>query len=160
MIRPVSSSDVEAFIQCYIDVFQTLYEILPKDYVTKQITDASSPKFHNYIEKQLKNTNNVLLLSYHKDKVTGMVWGNIKEDAAWLGFMGVKEPYRGKGLGRSLLHRFVGESEIRGASKISLDTDPSLVPAIRLYESEGFTREGTVVNPHGMELILFSKALD
>ena len=88
-----------------------------------------------------------------------MLWGNIKEDAAWLSFMGVKERFRGQGLGRSLLHRFIDESRDRGVPKIGLDTDPSLVPAIRLYESEGFTQEGTVVNPHGMELILFSKIL-
>ena len=85
-----------------------------------------------------------------------MAWGNVKEDAAWLGFMGVKEPFRGKGLGRSLLNRFIDESKARDACKISLDTDPSLVPAIRLYESEGFRREGararscvkTLLNKH------------
>lgn len=160
MIRPVTRSDLDAFIQCYIQVFQTLYEILPNDYVTKQLADASTSKFRNYIKEQLDTENNILLLSYHNEKVTGMVWGNVKEDAAWLGFMGVKKPFRGKGLGRSLLHRFIDDSKARGACKISLDTDPSLVPAIRLYESEGFAREGTVVNPHGMELILFSKTLD
>ena len=73
--------------------------------------------------------------------------------------MGVKKPFRGKGLGRLLLNRFIDESMVKGANKISLDTDPSLVPAITLYKSEGFTRDGTVVNPYGLELILFSKNL-
>jgi GNAT superfamily N-acetyltransferase len=73
--------------------------------------------------------------------------------------MGVKMPYRGKGIGRSLLNRFICEVRIRGASKVSLDTDPSLLPAIMLYESEGFKRQGMVVTPRGLELILFSKSL-
>ena len=160
MIRFVTSSDIREFIQCYIQVFQTLYNILPDDYVTKQITHASTPDYHQKVQSLLDNSNNILLISQQNETVTGMAWGNVKEGAAWLGFMGVKEQFRGKGLGRSLLNRFIDESRARGARRISLDTDPSLVPAIRLYESEGFTREGTVVNPHGLELILFSKNLD
>ena len=160
MIRKIIYSEVNDFIQCYIEVFQTLYETLPKDYVSKQIADASTSKFHNYVEEQLDNDNNILLLSFQNETVTGMLWGNIKEDTAWLGFMGVKGPFRGKGLGRYLLNWFIDESKVRGVNKISLDTDPSIIPAIRLYESEGFVREGTVINPHGMELILFSKNLE
>jgi ribosomal protein S18 acetylase RimI-like enzyme len=160
MIRFVTSSDVEEFIQCYIQVFQTLYNILPEDYVTKQISEASTPEYHQKVQSLLENSNNILLISQQNESVTGMAWGNVKDGAAWLGFMGVKKPFRGKGLGRSLLNRFIDESKARGASKISLDTDPSLVPAIRLYESEGFQREGTVLNPHGLELILFSKNLN
>lgn len=159
MIRYVTSSDVEDFIQCYIEVFQTLYNTLPEDYVTKQITDASTPEYHRKVKGLLDDPKNILLVSQHNETVTGMAWGNVKEGAAWLGFMGVKEPFRGKGIGRSLLNRFIDESKTRGAGKISLDTDPSLTPAIKLYESEGFSREGTVVNPHGLELILFSKNL-
>jgi ribosomal protein S18 acetylase RimI-like enzyme len=159
MIRSITVSEVNDFIQCYIEVFQTLYEILPNDYVSKQIADAATPKFRNYVEGQLDNDNNVLLLSYQDEKVTGLVWGNIKDGASWLGFMGVKDSYRGQGLGRSLLHRFIDESRDRGARKISLDTDPSLDPAISLYESEGFKKQGTVTNPHGMELILYTKQI-
>jgi GNAT superfamily N-acetyltransferase len=160
MIRFVTSSDVDEFIHCYVQVFQTLYNILPEDYVSKQIADAATSDYYQKVQDLLDNSNNILLISQQNETVTGMAWGNVKEGAAWLGFMGVKEPFRGKGLGRSLLNRFIDESRTRGAIKISLNTDPSLVPAIRLYESEGFTREGTLVNPHGLELILFSKNLD
>jgi len=159
MIQFVTRSDVEEFIQCYIQVFQTLYDVLPEDYVTRQITDASTPEYHQKVRSLLDDFNNILLISQQNETVTGIAWGNVKEGAAWLGFMGVKKPFRGKGLGRSLLKRFIDESKERGARKISLDTDPSLVAAIRLYESEGFHREGTVVNPHGLELILFRKNL-
>ena len=159
MIRYVTSSDVEDFIQCYIQVFQTLYNKLPEDYVTKQITVASTPEYNQKVQGLLDNPDNILLISQHNKTVTGMAWANVKDGAAWLGFIGVKEPFRGKGIGRSLLNRFIDESMARGACKISLDTHTSLVPAIMLYESEDFIRKGTVVNPHGLELILFSKNL-
>lgn len=159
MIRFVTGSDVDEFIQCYIQVFQTLFNILPEDYVTKQITDASILEYHKKVKSLLDDSKNILLISQQNEIVTGIAWENVKEGAAWLGFMRVKKPFRGKGLGRILLRRFIDESKIRGAGRISLDTDPSLVPAIRLYENEGFRREGTVVNPHELKLILFSKSL-
>jgi len=159
MICKITHSDVTDFIQCYIEVFQTLYNILPEDYVTKQIKNASAPDFHQKVRNLLDDSNNILLISHNNETVTGMAWGNVRDGDAWLSFMGVKKPFRGKGLGRLLLNRFIDESMVKGANKISLDTDPSLVPAITLYKSEGFTRDGTVVNPYGLELILFSKNL-
>lgn len=159
LIRSITSSDVKDFIECYIQIFKTLYETLPEDYVTKQITEASKPDYHQRIQELLDHENNILLVSQQDEEITGIAWGNVKEKKAWLGFMGVKKPFRGNGVGRSLLNRFLDESIAQGASEISLDTDPSLVPAIRLYESVGFRRKGTVVNPHGMELILFNKNL-
>ena len=158
-IRSLILSDVKDFIECYIQVFKTLYNLLPEEYVTKKITEASQKDYHQNVQGLLDNDNNILLVSQQNEEITGIAWGNIKEDSAWLGFMGVKKPYRRSGVGRSLLHRFIDESVARGARKISLDTDPSLVPAIRLYESEGFKKEGTVMNPYGLELILFSKNL-
>lgn len=67
------------------------------------------------------------------------------------------QSYRRRGVGRDLLNRFIEECRKRGARKISLDTDPRLVPAIQLYERSGFTQEGSVTNPYGLELILYSK---
>jgi hypothetical protein len=68
MIRFVTSSDVDEFIQCYIQVFQTLYNILPEKYVTKQITDASTPEYHKKVMSLLDDSNNILLISQHNDR--------------------------------------------------------------------------------------------
>jgi GNAT superfamily N-acetyltransferase len=158
-IQYISEDDVQDFIDCYIQVFKTLCGILPEGYLTNQITKASHVEYHQKVQRQLENNQNILLVSKQNGEVTGIAWGNVKENSAWLGFIGVKKPFRRQGIGRALLHRFIGESFSRGALKISLDTDPSLVPAIRLYESEGFKREGTLVNPYGLEFILFNKNL-
>ena len=159
-IHYASSENVQKFIDCYTQVFKSLYGILPDDYVKNQIETASGDDFFEKVDAALTNVNNIMLVSRENDKVNGMAWGNIREDgSSWLVFMGVISSSRGKGLGRSLLYRFIDESREKGAGKISLDTDPGLVPAINLYKSAGFVKEGTVMNPHGMELILYSKDL-
>lgn len=159
-IRSISQEDVQGFVDCYIQVFKTLYDILPQEYVKTQIEKANSPEFIDKISKAVDNKNNILLVSLDDEKIVGMAWGNIKEDgSSWLSFMGVVQTYRRNGIGRGLLVRFIEECREKGSPLISLDTDPRLIPAIRLYESMGFVKEGYVMNPFGLELILYSKKL-
>jgi GNAT superfamily N-acetyltransferase len=159
-IRPISHEDLHGFIDCYIQVFRTLYEFLPEEYVKTQIEKANSPEFIDKLSKAVDNKNNILLVSLDDEKIVGMAWGNIKEDgSSWLRFMGVVQTHRRIGVGRGLLNRFIEECREKGSRKISLNTDPRLVSAIRLYEKTGFVKEGTVTNPHGLELMIYSKDL-
>ena len=160
MIRSISQDEVQEFIDCYIQVFETLRGILPPDYVETQIEKASTNEYKDRLRAEVDNPDSILLVSTIDDAITGMTWGNIREDrTAWLAFMGVKKPHRGKGIGRALLHRFIDQCKEKEASKVSLDTSHALVPAISLYESEGFVRGGLLENPYGLELILFSKEI-
>jgi len=87
------------------------------------------------------------MVASEQAETVGLAWGNHREDGStWLPFLGVKPAYRRRGVGRSLLSRFIEESRRRGSGKVSLDTDPRLVPAVRLYESMGFVVEGTAEN--------------
>lgn len=52
--------------------------------------------------------------------------------------MAVTEACRGTGLGRALLARTIQEAQAAGATRLSLETNSNLSPAIRLYESMGF----------------------
>jgi ribosomal protein S18 acetylase RimI-like enzyme len=157
-IRSISYDDVQGFIECYIQVFGTLYDILPKEYVKTQIEKASRPEFYGKLLKEVDDNSNILLVSLDDENIIGMAWGNVKEDgSSWLSFMGVVQAYRRLGVGRALLIRFIEECLEKGSRKISLDTHPYLVPAIQLYESMGFVKEGFVKNPFGLELILYSK---
>ena len=157
-IQPISKEDVQGFIDCYICVFKTLYNILPEDYINTQIEQASHPEFYSKLRKAVDDHKHILLVSRDHNNIVGMAWGNITTDgSSWLGFMGVIQSHRRRGIGRHLLNRFIEESRKRGTRKISLDTDPRLVPAIQLYESSGFIQEGSVTNPYGLGLILYSK---
>jgi len=52
--------------------------------------------------------------------------------------MSVTESCRGAGIGRSLLERVIAEARASGATRLYLETNRRLAPAIRLYESLGF----------------------
>ncbi len=53
--------------------------------------------------------------------------------------MAVTASAQGLGIGRLLLERVVAEAREMGASRLFLETNSALKPAIRLYESVGFT---------------------
>jgi putative acetyltransferase len=52
--------------------------------------------------------------------------------------MAVTESYRGNGIGRRILERAISEARASGASRLYLETNRKMQPAIRLYESLGF----------------------
>ena len=60
---------------------------------------------------------------------------------AALGLMGAKS-HRRRGIGRALLERTVEWARGTGVTKLELHVFPYNEPAIRLYESYGFEREG------------------
>jgi len=72
----------------------------------------------------------------------GYVWGWIDADsderAGFIGDLGVREAYRGRGLGRWLLQRCKADLRERGMDWADLDVDGTNDQARRLYESEGF----------------------
>lgn len=160
IVRNISYDDIQAFIECFIDVFSTFKGILPQEYVESEIETASKQEFQQNLVSKLDDRNNILLVATDDKKIIGLAWGNVRDDrVGWLSFLGVVDAYRRKGIGRALLCRFIEQSIDRGAHKISLDTDPKLIPAIQLYESMGFSREGFVTSPNGMKLILFEKEI-
>jgi GNAT superfamily N-acetyltransferase len=59
-------------------------------------------------------------------------------DSAWLGWLGVRRPWRRRGLALAMLHHAFGESYKRGIMKVGLGVDAtSLTGATRLYEKAG-----------------------
>jgi len=157
-IRLISQGGVQGFIGCYLEIWRSLKGILPDGYVDDQIRRASSREFHEKLSEEASDPNNFFMVAMEEDETIGLAWGNIREDgSSWLTFLGVKPAHRRKGVGRSLLTRFIEESRKQGSHKVSLDTDPRLIPAVRLYESMGFVTEGFARNPYGLELVIYSK---
>jgi len=52
--------------------------------------------------------------------------------------MAVTESCRGAGIGRTLLERVIAAARASGATRLYLETNRILAPAVRLYESVGF----------------------
>jgi mycothiol synthase len=66
--------------------------------------------------------------------------------------LGVRRAYRGRGLGKALLHRTFGEFHARGVNRISLSVDAqNPTGATKLYEGAGMQVE--------LEIIIFEKEL-
>lgn len=67
--------------------------------------------------------------------------------------MRVADAYLGRGIGRAILDHLMAEARKRGMESLWLETGsaPAFLPALRLYESAGFTRcgpfEGYVEDP-------------
>ncbi len=53
--------------------------------------------------------------------------------------MGVTAAAQGKGVGRRLLAHTIAQASATGATRLYLETNHTLLPAIHLYESLGFT---------------------
>jgi ribosomal protein S18 acetylase RimI-like enzyme len=78
--------------------------------------------------------------------------------------MAVSESLRGAGIGRYLLEQVIAEARASGATRLYLETNRTLTPAVRLYESLGFQHipaERIIPSPYAradvyMELLLGS----
>ncbi len=56
--------------------------------------------------------------------------------------IGVAQGFRGRGIGRSLMHHLIDEAIASGVPALSLSVEPSNTPARSLYERLGFVRVG------------------
>ncbi len=155
--RFITQEDVNDFLGCYLEIWRSLKGALPDGYVDDQIKRASSQEFHETMIDEAGDPVNLLMVATEQAETVGLAWGNLREDGStWLTFLGVKPAHRRRGVGRSLLAKFIEESRSRGSGKVSLNTDPRLMPAVRLYESMGFVVEGTAENKYGLQLVVYS----
>jgi ribosomal protein S18 acetylase RimI-like enzyme len=79
---------------------------------------------------------------YEGDEMIANLWCNNNHEGdktvGYVQSLGVRKPWRGKGLGRNLLLHSFGEFYRRGQRGAALDVDAhSLTGATRLYESVG-----------------------
>jgi ribosomal-protein-alanine N-acetyltransferase len=159
-IHKASNKDVKGFINCYLEVWKSLEEKLPSRYVKDQIDRASSKVFQERILSETSNPSKIILIAKEDTKTIGLAWGYLKENSiSWLTFLGVSPKYRRRGIGQSLVTRFIQESRKWNSKKIILDTSLKLTPAIKLYEKMGFKSEGMIKNPYGLDLIVFGKLM-
>ncbi|UCH58067.1 MAG: GNAT family N-acetyltransferase [Candidatus Bathyarchaeota archaeon] len=160
-IRKISKGDVRGFIDCYVEIWESLKGILPEEYVNDQIEKASGNIFQDDLLSKTSDPVSIFLVAEVGTETIGLAWGNIRKyGSSWLSFLGVSPDHRRKGVGKSLLTRFIEESKKKGSRKIRLDTDPRLIPALKLYENMGFIPEGITKNPYGLELIIYGKVIE
>jgi ribosomal protein S18 acetylase RimI-like enzyme len=89
---------------------------------------------------------NPFLVALDQDRVAG--WCEVRRDllpgrahTGLLG-MGLRAPYRGRGLGRQLIEQALRQARERAFARIELLVRSPNAPAIRLYSQMGFREEG------------------
>jgi len=79
-------------------------------------------------------------------ELAAVVRNEARSSEGYVGTMGVRRPWRGRGLGKALLYRTFDEFWRRGLTRVTLGVDAeSPTGATKLYESVGMTVESTMV---------------
>ena len=81
IVRTISHDDVQAFINCFVNIFSTFKGILPQNYIESEIETASKQEFQQNLVSKLDDRNNILLVAMDEEKIIGLAWGAIKERA-------------------------------------------------------------------------------
>jgi len=81
-------------------------------------------------------------LAMDGDEVAGVMMGEALPDRGWVNDLGVRRPWRGRGLGEALLRHSFGAFYRRGLRTVALGVDSqNLTGATRLYERVGMRVE-------------------
>ena len=92
---------------------------------------------HNTVESEGFDPS-LYFAAWDGDQIAGYVLNRYRMDNAWVGTLGVRRPWRERGLGLALLYQSLGEFYKRGNQVISLGVDAaSQTGATRLYKKAG-----------------------
>lgn len=101
----------------------------------------SEPWSENALREEIENENSHFLVAESDDTVGYIGVQEICAEA-YITNVAVFEKYRKSGAGRALLRAACDGAENRNCAFITLEVRESNVPAISLYESEGFKKAG------------------
>ena len=151
VIRNFQPGDEEAF------------RLLNEEWISRyfQLEDKDRETLH-HPEKILNSGGQIVMALLGEERVGCCALIPIGTDEYEIAKMTVTDKYRGRGFGRAVLAGTIAEARRMGASRLYLETNSSLTPAITLYESLGFCHlpaERVVPSPYAradvyMELFL------
>lgn len=114
----------------------------------KEILQTEFDEFWTYsvFESELKNTNSKYFVAYENDEVVGFAGVTGSFDVAEIMNIVTKKDHRKKGIARGLLKKLIIYSTEQNYQKICLEVKANNVPAISLYEKNGFIKVGVRKN--------------
>ncbi|MFN8411250.1 MAG: GNAT family N-acetyltransferase [Anaerolineales bacterium] len=100
--------------------------------------------FEEFVHHRFDNENfdpTLWMIAWDGDEVAGISINRLRMGIGWIGSLGVRRPWRKKGLGLALLTHSFGEFYKRGKTTIGLGVDASNpTGATRLYQRAGMHR--------------------
>jgi ribosomal protein S18 acetylase RimI-like enzyme len=160
-IRKMRKEDIADYIDCEERIWETLRDHLPEEYIDRNLNWIRRQGVGDAWARVIDDPNWILLVAEEDDSIVGMAQGRVDwSRLGTLGFLGVDESHRRRGIAMSLMEKFIEESENLGAAKITLNTAPTLKPAVKLYADMGFVPEGFLSRHRlGVDMIVYSKFL-
>lgn len=161
-VRIATAEDIEGLLDCHANVWESLRDVLPTSWIEDEIERLRETDVKDTVQGVMEDRMRITLVAEDEEEAVGFAMGRSdKGGLSWLSFMGVTPPYRRRGIDRELVQKFIEESKLRGAYKVSLNTAPKLEPAVKLYVSMGFVPEGFLRrHRYGVDLIIYSVLLD
>ena len=141
--RIASLSDLEtlkAFEQALIEVERPMDDSLRQEGVI----------YYYDLEELITSENSDILVALDEDKIIGCGYGLIKQherdifvttDYGYIGFMYVKDEYRGKGVGQVILVGLNEWFKSRNMKEVRLKVYENNPKAIKAYEKAGFKKK-------------------
>lgn len=107
--------------------------VRPDEFLEGELRRYESAEVRERTKGFLESPSSIVLVAGEEGRIVGFAEGSVAARVSRLGVIGVREEYRGRGIGYRLLEEFVRESKRRGTHKVYLWTPAALKPAIRLY---------------------------
>lgn len=151
VIGPIQMAHVENFRACL--------DVVAREKRYLAMTSAPPLEQVENFVRGLMASNGVQLVAVDSSVVVG--WADVIPGAldaiAHCGRfgMGLLPAYRGQSLGKQLLEACVAKAFQNGLTRIELDARVDNVHAIRLYERQGFVREGVKKNAMRVDGVYF-----
>jgi mycothiol synthase len=102
--------------------------------------------FDEWWEQRRSNDRSLWFVVRDGDEIAAIVRNELREKAGYVGIIGVRRAWRGRGLGKALLQRSFREIWERGLARVTLHVDAeSPTGATKLYESVGMHVENETV---------------
>ena len=157
-IRKMRKEDIEDYIDCEARIWETLRDHLPEEYIDRNLNWIRREGVGDAWARVIDDPNWILLVAEEDDSIVGMAQGRVDWSRLGnLGFLGVDESHRRRGIATGLMERFIEESKSRDAAKITLYTSPTMKPAVKLYAEMGFVPEGFLSRHRlGVDMIVYS----
>ncbi len=151
VVRPLRfGQDDRAAIQAVRDSFRDHWGYVEQPF------EEELERWQHFMKNDKDFDPSIWFLAWDGDEVAGvsLCWPKTNDDPdmGWVGTLGVRRPWRRKGLGLALLRHSFGEFYRRGHGRVGLGVDAqSLTGATRLYEKAGM-RVARVYNNYEKEL--------
>jgi ribosomal protein S18 acetylase RimI-like enzyme len=123
-IRGMREYDIEGYLDCEERIWESMRGLLPQEYVERCIAWNQRENVREAWKRVLAEPNWIALVAVEGGSVVGLAHGSMDwSRLSSLGFLGVDEDHRRRGIARGLVERFIEESRARGGGCEALRRD-------------------------------------